>query len=205
MYEGRNFEGEEDVAVWSKTRSCACFECGDPIVYTEEVFLLSVMRTRITGNGLVYDNIVVDDMSDLLYEPILFCVGCWETVSEELAEQMADAPPITDDYSIIDCVCCGSSIRTDEVLGVCTFGEVHLSRRAPNGIHEDVFENVDANPIAICLGCLNTINQAVTLLWGDDEDCPVLIQQQDECLEGIYARCWRAGCCADADICGGCK
>jgi len=194
----------EDVAVWSKTRATIYFECGDEVCYADEIFLLRVMRTQINQDGLAYDDVALEDGSDLLYEPIMFCFGCWETILETLHEGIENSPPIEDHYGILECSCCSSSIRNDEILGVCTYGEMHLSKRAPSGVPDDVFESTDPDPSAICIGCLNLINQEVTLLWGD-EGTPEVVQQFNECMEGIYARCWRSGCCGDESECGGCK
>jgi hypothetical protein len=176
--------------MWSTTK-LDCSSCGERLSYTEEVYSLSVVGAQVTESGLIYIPLMVEN--DHMYEPLFFCFGCWEQDKESLQELAEDQPPIEDDYAVLECDICGSGIREGELLGVSVFGEIHLSKRSPNGEkNSDTFEGMDPNPDAMCVVCLQRLGgDVIDELWDGG------IYQHLECPEGTFARCWRHGCSAD--------
>jgi hypothetical protein len=181
---------DSDEIKWASTKH-DCSSCDNNLAYTEEVFSLSVVYAQVTETGVVFLPLMIED--DNLYEPCMFCLDCWESDKEQLMELVEDMPPIEDDFAILECDICGSGIRQDETLGVCSFGEIHLSKRQPNGEKtSDTFQVMDTDPDIICVACLNKLDQEVVAdLWDSR------VAQNEECEEGTFARCWRHGCQAD--------
>ena len=185
-------EDDEMDIEWSPTGHHCSTSCGEPISFADEVFVLTIVVATLTQEGLYYSPAVTNDGSDFLYEPCFFCVDCWESVLEMLEESKQDEPPIADEHSVLACRICASGIRAGEVLGLTTFGEVHLSKRAPNGeSNTPTFRTMDTQPKAICIGCLDVLNRdIINGLWRGR------VTQSEECQEGTHMRCWRHGCSA---------
>lgn len=164
-----------------------CARCGDDVHYTDEVFLISIVRPTISVEGVIYEMLQADD-GDFLYEPRTMNLECWEEAVEELRERMEDIPPILDLRAVLECSICESGIRTGESVGLIQFGEVHCSQRRPEDASTNTFETYDHDPQVICLSCIRLFNEDVNCLWEGD------VQEGDECKEGTYLRCWREGC-----------
>ena len=167
-----------------------CTDCGESLDYTDEVWLLQVMKPQQLG-GQVFFHQVIDEndpQGDFLFEPYFFCFKCWENTYEAMRTDMEDEPPVPDADGVIECVCCGSGIRAWEYSGVFTLGEFHVSKRAPNGVPGPQFETISA-PDVLCLYCLTLINDDHIVLWDD-------LSHGGECSDCIQGRCWRWATCA---------
>jgi hypothetical protein len=164
-----------------------CASCGEPIHYTDEVFLLSVVRPIISVEGVLYEMMQAED-GDFLYEPRILSLECWEELEETLREWVADQPPILDPRSVLECSACESGIQQGETLGLVQFGEVHCSQRTPDGVPTSIFESYDNDPKNVCIACLRLLNSELCNLWDGT------VQQGTECKEGTSIRCWRNGC-----------
>jgi hypothetical protein len=186
-----NFDPEDpDDPMWSATQ-LDCSSCEEVISYDDEIFALTVVAPLVVEEGVIYSPLMAGD--DHLYEPCIFHFECWEEDREELREFSADVPPIEDDFAILECGMCGSGIRQEETMAVAVFGEVHISKRDPNGEKSsDTFTGMDLNPDVICIACLNKLDQEVV-----DELWDSRVAQNEECEEGTFTRCWRHGCSAD--------
>ena len=191
-------DGDEDErGVWSPTGHHCSAACGDPISFADEVFVLTIVVATLTDSGLIYSPAVTADQRDYLYEPCFFCLECWESILEMLEELKTDEPPIAYEHAVLPCGVCASGIGAGEVLGLATFGEVHISKRAPNGENDtSTFALMDNNPRALCIGCLDVLNRdIINGLWNGR------VTQNNECDEGTHTRCWRFGCPAEG-TCG---
>lgn len=177
------FSTEGDITM--KTEQ-TCPSCGEEIVFTEEVVLLQVVQPRII-NGEVYLLEILGDEGDFVYAPYFFQFGCWENVQEELEEEIEDVPPIEDVLSQFSCRFCRSGIRELEQCGALSFGELHISKRSPNGQRGE--EMIEAGtPDLVCLYCLLLINEGILELWDADSGG---VTQGGECGDCLQARCFR--------------
>jgi hypothetical protein len=173
----------------------SCGLCGEMLKYADESYVLTVVVAGINSEGTHYAPLLLEDGSDFLYEPYFFCFTCWESCIEDVRLEKGDTPPIVDQYSILECACCESGIRQNEILGIAAFGEVHRSRRSPDTGGYAKFEVMDADPSTLCIECLNSLNAVVDNLWDDG------VSQGEECTEGRFIRCWRYGCTYDGTAC----
>lgn len=169
-----------------------CADCEDHILFSDEVFLITVVRPSVSLDGLSY-NIVESDDNDFLYEPRFFDVECWENQLEDLREHMENRPPILELRAILDCSICASGIKENELIGLVTFGEIQHSERCPDGEATSKFVPMDPDPTIICTACLWYMNENVIRLWEGS------VQNVDECEEGTFIRCWRYGCDGTSD------
>lgn len=169
-----------------------CPECGETIVFTEDIVQLLVVQPQLLPKQLVFHQ-SLDDEGDFLYEPYYLHFSCWESVEEQLLEEVEDTPPIEDALSVFQCKVCGSGIRDWEHCGSLTCGEFHVSARNPHGVRgEDFIEAAEAD--VICLYCLLVINIGIIEFWSDETGG---VSQFGECGDCLHARCWRlpAGTC----------
>jgi len=163
----------------------SCDKCGDSIQYTDEIYMLQVVQPYIQNGELLFGPVQADD-GDFLYEPCFLEFSCWEELEEEMRDELENQPPILDDYSILDCAICDSGIRQWEFSGLAVFGEMHCSRRTPEGAPTSTFSAQDPSPTVFCISCLKKIDDKIEL-WGE-------VEQNGECSEGTFIRCWRYGC-----------
>lgn len=173
----------------------SCALCGDMLKYADESFVLTVVMAVVIPEGIQYIPLMLEDGSDFLYEPYFFCFTCWESCIEDVRTEKGDMPPVEDQYSILECACCESGIRQNEVLGTASFGEVHRTKRSPDTGGYVKFEVMDPEPSTLCIECLNALNTVVDDLWTDG------VSQGGECEEGRFIRCWRYGCTYDGTSC----
>lgn len=173
-----------------------CASCGEALSYTEEVFLLSVVQAQLIDGRIEYYD-VLDDSGDFAYIPYFFEFVCWESIEEDLKDRAKDVPPIVDNQSLLECAACESDIRAWETLGLVSFGELHSSRRTPDGPSTIFTEMGDKRHV--CISCLYTIND-VGQFWenGMSEGYP----GYKACEEGIHARCWRMETCSCRELTG---
>lgn len=169
-----------------------CPHCGEEIVFTEEIAHLVVVQPHIINQQL-YLHPVMDDAGDFLYEPYFFNFMCWETIEEELEEEIEDVLPIEDVGSAFACKYCQSGIREGEHCGAIILGEIHISKRSPNGERAEDFVEM-AEPDLVCLYCLLLVNEGILELWDAETGG---VSQGGECGDCLQARCWRlpAGTC----------
>lgn len=179
----------------------ACTACNETLLYTDEVFVLTVAAVQVFEAGVLFPPLLTADGMDFLYAPHFLCFNCYENAAEDLASECVDTPPIEDVYAVLECTYCGSGVRDMETVGVACFGELHLSHKQPNGeAGASKFAAMDPDPGVLCIACLNHLSgDVLDPLWGEQ-----MIQQFNECLEGMYARCWRYGCSAQGN-CGSCQ
>lgn len=163
-----------------------CAQCCELTVFTEELVLIQIVQPHFLNGRLLLHPVLHDETGDFLYEPYFLHFACWENVEEELESDIEDIPPISDDLSPIQCKCCQSGIREWERCGAIQMGELHISKRAPNGTRGEDFVEA-GNPDIICLYCLLVINQGILEFWEDG------ISQDCECGDCLQARCWRLG------------
>lgn len=192
--------GSLEHIAWTAT-DFSCTTCGEPIPFADEVFVLTIMLVQMTERGVQYSPLLFED-GDFLYEPHFFCFSCCENNKEELEGLVRDMPPVEDNYSILDCSACKSGIRSGEVSALITHGEIHLSKRSPNGESGGSrFTCMDDDPTVICISCVNRLNKdVVDELWYE------YVKQYKECSEGTQIRCWRNGCPADEEeSCANCN
>lgn len=172
---------------------CSGNGCQEPLLFEDEVFLLLTEYPKIEDH--FHLELAVDQHGDYLYEPCFFCFSCWERAEEDLRERTVDVPPISDDYGILECSVCQSSIRLDEIMGTVQLGELQYSQRAPDEKLAPKFK-VNGDKKIVCIDCLQKLNtDIVDTLWVNP------VQQVTECSEGISLRCWRHGCPATEDDC----
>lgn len=172
-------------AVTKSSQECA--ECSDRILLTDEVFMITMVRPYITDEGLTLLPDEAED-GDFSYEPRFLELECWEKIEEELREQLEDTPPIEDPQAILECDVCASGIRMGEMAGLASFGEIHASKRCPDGIPQETFVQYDPEPIILCTACMQYLNKNILELWDGT------VQESNECEEGTAYRCWRYGC-----------
>ncbi len=162
-----------------------CNDCEEPLRYTEEVFLIRIMQPQVVGGKAVFHNII--DENDIegtaLFQSFFFCFECWEAHYHDLQGATSDEPPVRDELSALECVCCGSGIREWEYTGTFTLGEFHVSKRAPNHFRGTTFDP-NGKPEALCLYCLTIINENYIAMWDD-------LSQEGECSDCLLIRCWR--------------
>lgn len=172
--------------VWEREKTGhTCSDCEGDALYLEEVFLIHIMQPQVVGGQVVFHNIIDEDdpHGDFLFQPFFFCFECWENHYHELQEAVRDEPPVSDEFSAIECSCCGSGIREWEYTGVFTLGEFHVSKRAPNNFHGPKFVP-NGKPETLCLYCLSIINDNYIAMWDD-------LSQEGECGDCLLIRCWR--------------
>jgi hypothetical protein len=197
MGTGRDIDYDFD---WPKT-DFSCTSCGDPVVFGEEVFVLTVVLAQLGPRGMAYDPLLFED-GDFLYEPHYFCINCADESLEELGALVRDIPPVEDSYAICECTSCRSGIRAGEVVAMVANGQIIYSRRSPSGQDGgSTFECTDCDPAVLCISCINKLNkEVIDELWLDP------VRQYHECPEGTEIRCWRSNCSADENSdCANCK
>ncbi len=164
-----------------------CADCGNDIMYTEEVVLLQIVQAEIRqGRALFHIIVDPEDNRNFLFEPYYYCFRCWESLYEKLREETKDEPPMIDSVGPLECLCCSSTIREEEYVATFTLGEFHLSSRTPDGNQRGRYVPA-GRPELLCLYCTYTLNLYIEM-W------PTL-SQNGECAECIHARCWRNDAC----------
>lgn len=166
-----------------------CAQCEDHLIYVEDTFVVQVMRPEIV-DGAVQLVPLLDEDGDFLYEPYILHFKCFESIWEDLKEEIADAPPVADDLGVLYCDCCGSAIREYEPVMTATISELLRSKRAPSNIKGLTEIQPSGDPEVFCLWCLSTINENWLTFW--DEGVTI----DGECLECQHTRCWRGFDCA---------
>lgn len=167
-----------------------CAECDTTLHLVEEVYELKVVTYQIIEDGLLCHDITTNGAFE--YPPYYFNFDCWESMQEELREQVEDDPAakIEDQFGLIGCDICESDIREGEILGLARYGELRCSAKLPSGIQAIYFEPLDCD-VHICVICLHNMNHEVEY-WPDGIEP---IQGMDVCWEGLSKRCWRRESC----------
>lgn len=179
----------DDVLTGSANEVCA--QCEEELIYTEDVFTAYVMKAVIV-NGLPVLQPALDEDGDFLYEPYFLHFKCWEEVVDGHKEEIEDAPPVEDEFSLLKCDCCGSGIREHETLMVATLGELVLSERSPSGMRTTALVS-SGSPDVYCLWCASMINSDWLEFWEDGISNEF---DANECIECQHVRCWRGFDCA---------
>ena len=175
------FSPEGDITM--KTQQI-CAQCHEPPVFTEELVLLQIVQPRFFNGQLLLHPVLDDDTGDFQYEPYFLHFMCWEGIEEDLEEEISNTPPISDDHSPIQCRYCNSGIREWEKCGAVLMGELHVSKRAPNGERGEDFVGL-GDPYLVCFYCLLIINDGILEFWENG------VAQDHECGDCLQARCWR--------------
>lgn len=169
---------------WAPTdRECA--RCTKDLVYTEDIYLVELVQPSGGTSRLPECVAVRRDDGDYLCEPRLFHTACWEQMVETAREDAEDMPPVVDRQSTFRCVACESGIRSWEEAAAVSFGELHVSRRAPHHTHGPEFVRNGA-PELVCLHCLWLVGEQWGHLWRALEEA---------CAECLHARCERQSRC----------
>lgn len=164
-----------------------CQECGCEHQMTDEVFLVRVVQPVVV-HGTLHNYDLLEGDGALLHSPIFFCFDCWEQAQEELTEQLEDSPPMLATGGIIECDICHSDVLAGETTGLLELGELHWSRRSPNGAPAVHFET-SAEGQHLCLACLTLLEENYGKpLW---EKGLKPSAGPEICREGIFSRCWR--------------
>jgi hypothetical protein len=71
------------------------------------------------------------------------------------------------------------------MFGTAYIGELHVSRRMPDGEVTSTFEPISNEPYIMCIGCMVLISEHELDLW------PEAINEVGECQECTHIRCWR--------------
>jgi hypothetical protein len=159
-----------------------CTSCDEHIEYVEEVFQLQVVEMRLIEGHLRYLPIMATN-GDYLFDPQFICFRCWEDAYEDLKEHVDDMPSLDDMGSMFACSTCGSGIREGEYTIIATLGEMHRSRRAPQGHHDPTFVPSGA-PTVLCLYCAKCVDEQSIDMW-------IGLGHNNDCLECAHVRCWR--------------
>jgi hypothetical protein len=176
---------------WLRDTGLTCIYDEEPLEYTDAVIALRVVKPYLdqTNGALMFYDIPTEGEYDYYYEPVFFHSYNWDAVEEKLEEYLVNRQPIIVQNPLILCKFCKSGVLAGETMGIATLGEIIRSQRNPElksyGNH---FENLDRNPYFICISCLMDLNNEVHEIW------PEGVCHGEECEEGTYARCWRAGC-----------
>ena len=180
-------EDSGDPLQWSRTDEL-CAQCEERLAYTEEVFLLQIVRPEVAEGTIRLVPVLAED-GDFLYEPYFLHFSCWEDVLGELKDESKDCPPVPDDMSVLECSCCKSGIREWEYCAALNLGEFHISARSPSGegCGPDFVEM--STPDVLCLYCVSIINENWLEFWATG------IAQDQECDDCLHARCWRTFSC----------
>lgn len=178
----------DDVTAFATRTDIACPECGEHIHLAEEIFEVRIVQAQLVNGSLQYYDVLTED-GDYAHEPRHFNFECWESLEEDIAAYSEDSPPIQDALGLIECDICRSDIREWEALALVRFGEIHFSKRSPNGATY-TFENMGKDK-HICLACVYNADER---LWEEEIEA---IPQVSVCTEGIHSRCWRRNCCKE--------
>lgn len=178
-------EDDDDEARWGLTQEI-CAYCGDRLRFTDEVFLLQIVRVHeVQGKLEAYP--VQDDDGDYLYTPHFIHLECWESVDEATRERIEDKPPVLCEKPLLDCSICSSSILDWEITVFITLGEIRLSERRPSGESSTQFFP-NGHPETICIACIADILMEEITLWDG-------VSQNGECDDCSVERCWRTRLC----------
>lgn len=173
----KDVEEEEEENGWCKsTLVCPC--CQEPIMYTDEIFLLEVTESAQDGGQIVTQS-VLDDEGDYRYPPSVVHLECWEEMLEQIREGTEDAPPVACENGILFCWQCESTIGSFEPYVSLTFGEVHVSHREPNGQFTEHLERLKRAD-AVCLSCMVHVVEDYLDDWEDLFENLPLHDEEDE-------------------------
>lgn len=180
-------EDEEDEEDELNTEQVAayCPHCEEPIRLTEEVFLISFVRAYQGPGGVEFKELRPN--GEPVGFPCIYCFECWEDLKESLHEGCEDTLPIEDvrDMGVLECDICRSDVCVGETFALETFGEIHWSKRCPNGEPSMVFEAMSES-LHICIDCISNIEQ--------DDQFNLEVHDHDDletCAVGRHLRCWR--------------
>lgn len=144
-------EEEQDDDFWYKSGR-ECDGCGDELSFTDEIFVLEVTEAAQEGGQFFFDLVRGDD-DEPAYAPYVMHLECWEEALSVMQEATADTPPVEAENPILTCSCCESQIGNFEPFVASTFGELHVSKRAPNGRPTPTVEQL-GHMKPVCLLCI---------------------------------------------------
>lgn len=166
--------------------ACTCPSCGDDIRLTEEVWMISFARAYSAPQVGVFFNDLTPAGAQV-GTPWFFCFTCWEEMKEAMHDSCEDEPPmeVVSAYVLLSCDVCESDVLAGESFALETFGEIHWSKRCPNGQPTMVFEALSESK-HICLSCIDNTedNELFQIEVADDDD-------YNTCTIGKQLRCWR--------------
>lgn len=172
-----------DQSSWETDRVCA--QCGEPLLFTEEVWLLTIVLPHIHENQLLLTP-CLDDEGEFLYDPYLVHFSCWEEIEEDLREEVENTPPIVDGLAPLRCKICESSIREWELAAAFSLGELHVSKKSPEPTGRGIAFVPSGEPDLVCLYCMHLINEDHLEFWENG------VAQEGECADCLHIRCWRS-------------
>lgn len=177
-----------------------CTKCGEAIEAAQETYLATVCyvvhtqldRAAVVGEGLEEFDVLTDDGTELAYEPLFFCLGCWDEISSDLNEIVEDEPPVETEDDVLRCSFCQSGILQFEHFCRIQLGELHLKPQMPHRELNYRFTRTcftTANTPAMCLSCMTYVTEQILEIWED-------VTQDGECADCAHARCWRDEHCS---------
>lgn len=166
-----------------------CADCEDNLDYGAEVVLVQIVQPKLAGGEMLFYPVIDEHAvnGDFLFEPFVYCFGCWDNRYWDLKNEVDDTPPVLDSRSVLDCTCCGSGIREWEYAATFTVGELQSSPREPSNRPGPTF-NATGKPEVICLYCMTVLNENHITMWDE-------LSQAGECADCTHIRCWRHGSC----------
>lgn len=163
-----------------------CAHCDSEIEIDADIALVQYVMPYINGAEITYVTLSNDE-GEPVVPPLYFGFSCWENMGQDIAEMVADEPPLEEEWAALSCDYCRCSIRMGEKCCTVTLGEIAQSQRAKD---TTTFVPTDGGPYVMCLVCATRM---VDLLQRDDEWTD--ISQNGECYFCTKARCWRVGRC----------
>ena len=162
-----------------------CADCEDPLCYGAEVALVQIVQPKLAGGAVFYYPVIDENDldGDFLFEPYIYCFSCWDEQFWDLKREAEDVPPVQDVHGIVECACCGSSVREWEYAATFTVGELDPSAREPSNVPGPHFVPAGKTEV-ICLYCMIVLNDNYITMWEE-------LSQFGECADCTLARCWR--------------
>ena len=202
--EEEEFDEEEEEHVGLEPTEMLCGSCQEFIQLREDITVIHLSMPYIDIRGEVVFTVLLDDEGEPQAEPLFYGYECWENVGQELAECLADAPPVEEDGALLTCDFCNSSVRMGEKCATIHLGEFIKAERQrgrsgpffsqPAPEPGSTFLPADEIPGVICLSCVQTMVTNVSDrfaafgMWDH-------VSQNGECRFCTTARCWRIGRC----------
>ena len=183
-----NEEWSLEQLIWDSGHICS--DCGEELHLTDEVFLIQAIYVAYDENGQPIPLILSADDGGYLYEPQFLHTACWESLWEDFWNEHGGTDPCPDpegQLQVAECYGCTSPIRAHELSAQLNLGELHCSKRLPDGEPTIHFEP-NPNTELVCIECLLKFNGDIFEMW-DDLEVPGV------CNQGVRERCWRYGQC----------
>lgn len=160
-----NSAEEEEEEELEHATSHECAHCDETICFVEEISLLEIVEAHKYGAD--YSPFAIhSDEGEYLFRPLFLHFACWESLLEDVEPPLERTPRRS--AGGLFCKLCKRGIPEGSIAGTMTFGEFHVSRRAPNGVHGEHFHEA-ADPDFYCMPCMKELS-TLGDLWDELED-----------------------------------